>query len=211
MKRTSFLSVLKGLLSLHSTIQLQLLQCYWLGHRLGLLWYWMVCLGNEQRSFSRYEIASKYYISDCFVAHDGYSISCKGYLPTVVGSSELNSPIPVYFGSLIPRMSMSSLAISCLTTCNLPWFMDLTFQIPMQCCSLQHRTLLLSPVTSTTGYCFCLGSIPSFFLELFLHWAPILMIIQSRGWRRRRMRERRANPTHCMEIKKSKELDSDIP
>ena len=30
----------------------------------------------------------------------------------------------------------------------------------------QHRTLLLSPVTSTTGYCFCFGSIPSFFLEL---------------------------------------------
>ena len=24
---------------------------WWLGHRLGLLWYWMVCLGNEQRSF----------------------------------------------------------------------------------------------------------------------------------------------------------------
>ena len=43
----------------------------------------------------------------------------------------------------------------------------------MQYCSLQHRTLLLSPVTSTTGYCFCFGSIPSFFLELFLHWAPV--------------------------------------
>ena len=27
-------------------------------------------------------------------------------------------------------------------------FMDLTFQVPMQYCSLQHRTLLLSPVTS---------------------------------------------------------------
>ena len=26
--------------------------------------------------------------------------------------------------------------------------MDLTFQVPMQYCSLQHRTLLLSPVTS---------------------------------------------------------------
>ena len=37
----------------------------------------------------------------------------------------------------------------------------------MQCCSLQHQTLLLSPVTSTTGYCFCFGTIPSFFLELF--------------------------------------------
>ena len=44
--------VLKGLIGLHRTIQLQLLQHYWLGHRLGLLWYWMVCLGSEQRLFS---------------------------------------------------------------------------------------------------------------------------------------------------------------
>ena len=51
--------------------------------------------------------------------------------------------------------------------------MDLTFQVPMQYCSLQHRTLLLSPVTSTTGYCFCFGSISSFFLELFVHWTPV--------------------------------------
>ena len=29
--------------------------------------------------------------------------------------------------------------------------MDLTFQVPMQYCSSQHRTLLLSAVTSTTG------------------------------------------------------------
>ena len=43
----------------------------------------------------------------------------------------------------------------------------------MQYCSLQHRTLLLSPVTPTAGYCFCFGSIPSFFLELFLHWSPV--------------------------------------
>ena len=50
--------------------------------------------------------------------------------------------------------------------------MDLTFQVHMEYCSLQHRTLLLSPVTSTTRYCFCFGSIPSFFLELFLHWSP---------------------------------------
>ena len=56
---------------------------------------------------------------------------------------------------------------------NFTWFMDLTFQVPMQYCSLQHQTLVLSPVTSTTGYCFCFGSIPSFFLELFLHWSPV--------------------------------------
>ena len=51
--------------------------------------------------------------------------------------------------------------------------MDLTFQVPVQYCLLQHWTLLLSPVTSTTGYCFCFGSILSFFLELFLHWSPV--------------------------------------
>ena len=70
-------------------------------------------------------------------------------------------------------MSTFTLAISCLTTSNLPWFMDLTFQVPMQYWSLQHQTLLLSPITSTTGYCFCFGSIPSFFLEFFLHWYPV--------------------------------------
>ena len=70
-------------------------------------------------------------------------------------------------------MSTFTLAISCLTTSNLPWFMDMTFQVPMQYCSLQHRILLLSPVTSTAGYCFCFGSIPSFFLGLFLHWSPV--------------------------------------
>ena len=43
--------VLEGLVGLHGTIQFQLLQHYWLGYRLGLLWYWMVCLENKQRSF----------------------------------------------------------------------------------------------------------------------------------------------------------------
>jgi len=70
-------------------------------------------------------------------------------------------------------MSTFTLAILYLTTSNLPWFMDLTFQVPMQYWSLQHWTLLLSPVTSTTGCCFCFGSISSFFLELDLHWSPV--------------------------------------
>ena len=40
MKRTSFwVLVLEGLIGLHRTIQLQLLQHDWLGHRLGLPWY----------------------------------------------------------------------------------------------------------------------------------------------------------------------------
>ena len=74
----------KVLVGLHRTVQLQLLQLYWLGHRLGLLWYWMVCLGNKQRSFCVFEIASKYCISNSFVEHDDYSISSEGFLPTEV-------------------------------------------------------------------------------------------------------------------------------
>ena len=61
----------------------------------------------------------------------------------------------------------------CVDHFQYAWFMDLTCQVPMQYCSLQHQTLLLSPVTSTTGYCFCFDSIPSFFLKLFLHWSPV--------------------------------------
>ena len=65
---------------------------------------------------------------------------------------------------MIPRiMSTLTLAISCLTTSNLPWFMDLTFQVPMQYCSLQHQNLLPSLLTSTTRWCYCFGSISSFF------------------------------------------------
>ena len=87
-------------------------------------------------------------------------------------NNELNSPIPVHFSSLIPKMLMFILAISCLITPNFPWFMDITFQVPMQYCYLQQRTLLLSPVTFTTRCCFCFGSVSSFFLVLFLHWSP---------------------------------------
>ena len=43
----------------------------------------------------------------------------------------------------------------------------------MQYCSLQHWILLLAPVLSTTGCCFCFGSIPSFFPELFLYWSSV--------------------------------------
>ena len=61
-------------------------------------------------------------------------------------------------------MLIFTLAISYLTTSLiLPWFMNLTFQVPMQYCSLQHRTLFPSLVTSRTG-CFCFGSVFTFFL-----------------------------------------------
>ena len=62
-------------------------------------------------------------------------------------------------------MSVFILAISCLTS-NLPWFMNLSFQVPMQNCSLQHRILLWPPDTSTTERWFHTGPATSFFQEL---------------------------------------------
>ena len=85
MKRTSFgVLVLKGLVGLHRTIQLQLLQHYWLGHRLDYCDIeWFALETNRDHSVV-FEIASKYCISDSFVDSDGYSISSKGFLPAVV-------------------------------------------------------------------------------------------------------------------------------
>ena len=105
----------------------------------------------------------------------GSLVGCRLWGHTRVGHdwSDLAAAAAVHFSLLIPKLLMFTLVISCLTTSNLLWFMDLPFQVPMQYCSLQHRTLLLSPVTSTTVCCFCSGSIPSFFLELFLYWSPV--------------------------------------
>ena len=44
---------------------------------------WLSLETNRDHSVV-FEIASKYYISDSFVDYDGYSISLKGFLPTVM-------------------------------------------------------------------------------------------------------------------------------
>ena len=75
--------------------------------------------------------------------------------------------------SLIPKMSVFTLAIACLTKSYLTWFIELTFQIPMQYCSLQCWTLLPSPDTTTVECCFGFGLASSFLLELVLHSFPV--------------------------------------
>ena len=67
--------VLKGLVGLHRTIQLQLLQHYWLGHRLDYCDIeWFALETNRDHSVI-FEIAPKYCILDSFVDSEGYSIS----------------------------------------------------------------------------------------------------------------------------------------
>ena len=69
--------LLKGLVGLHRTVQLQHLQCYWLGIDLDYCDIeWFALETNRDHSVI-FEIASKYCILDSFVDHDGYSISSK--------------------------------------------------------------------------------------------------------------------------------------
>ena len=84
MKRISFwVLVLEGLIGLHRTVQLQPLQH--IGRGIDLNYCdieWFAMDMNRDHSVI-FEIASKYCISDSFVYYDGYTISSKGFLPTI--------------------------------------------------------------------------------------------------------------------------------
>ena len=69
--------VLKGLVGLHRTVQLQLLQRYWLGIDLDYCDIEWFALEMNRDHCVIFEIASKSCISDSIVGHDGYSISSK--------------------------------------------------------------------------------------------------------------------------------------
>ena len=78
--------ILEGLVGLHRTIQLQLLQPqpYWLGIDLDYCDIeWFALETNRDHSVV-FEIVSKYCISDSLVDYDGYSISSPEFLPTVI-------------------------------------------------------------------------------------------------------------------------------
>ena len=134
-------------------------------------------------NFVDFELACKYCILDSFIDYEGYSISSKEFLPIIVDIMVIwvNLPIPNNFNSLIPKMSVFHLAISCFTTSNLPWFTDLTFHVPMHYCSLEHRTSLSPPNTCTGEHRFCFGAAIPFLLELLVitlcsstvaYWTP---------------------------------------
>ena len=76
--------VLKGLVGLHRTVQLQLLQITGQGIDLDYRDIeWFALESNRDHSVI-FGTAPKYCICDSFVYYEGYSISSKGFLPTVV-------------------------------------------------------------------------------------------------------------------------------
>ena len=76
--------VLKGLVGLHKTIPFSIFSITDWGIDLDyhdIEWF---ALETNRDHSAIFEIASKYCISDSFVNYYGYSISSKGFLPTVV-------------------------------------------------------------------------------------------------------------------------------
>ena len=121
MKQTAFFAVLEGLVSLQRTVKTFISTSATSALVVGAL-DWIIVILNDS-PWKRTEIILsilRLHPSTTFltlVDYEGYSISSKGSLPTVV---DINSPIAVHFSSLIPKMSMFTLAISCLATSNLP-------------------------------------------------------------------------------------------
>ena len=76
--------VLKGLVGLHRTFNFSFFSVTGWGIDLDycdIEWFALEMYSDHSVIF---EIASKYCISDSFLDYDGYSISSKGFLPTVV-------------------------------------------------------------------------------------------------------------------------------
>ena len=76
--------VLEGLVGLHRTVQISFFSIT--GQGIDFDYHdieWFALETNRDRSVI-FEIAFKYCMSDTFVDYDGYSISSKGILPTVV-------------------------------------------------------------------------------------------------------------------------------
>ena len=76
--------VLEGLVGLHRTVSFSFFSITGQGIDLDYRDIEWFALGMNRDHSVVFEVASKYCNSDSFVDHDGYSISSKGFLPTVV-------------------------------------------------------------------------------------------------------------------------------
>ena len=79
--------ILKGLVGIHKTVQLQLIQQQWLGIDLDYHDSERFALESNRVHPVIFEIASRHCISVSFVEYDGYSVSSKGFLPIVLDTT----------------------------------------------------------------------------------------------------------------------------
>ena len=121
-----------------------------------------------------FEIAPKYCISDSFIDCEGYSISSKGFLPTVVDTMviwiKFTHSSPVYF------TDSSNVDVR---ACHLLFdhFQFALIHGPNISSPYAVSLFTASGFTSITSHIhswvLCLLWLHLFFLELFLHWSPV--------------------------------------
>ena len=133
---------------------------------------WFALQTNWENSVI-FVIGPKCCISDSFVGYEDYSISPKGFLPTVVDIMVfwIIFAFPAHLSSLIHKMLMFTLAISCLTTSSLSWLWP---DIPGSC------TILLFTVwdfTFTTRHP-QLGVISTLAQSLHSFWSYFSALLQ---------------------------------
>ena len=140
--------VLEGLADLHRTVQLLLFGISAWGIDLDYCDIEWLDLETNWGQPVVSVIVPKYYILDSFVDSEGYSISSKGFLPTIVGImvNWIKFARPILFSSLIPKMSVLTLATS---VWPLPVYLSLWMRHSGFLCSI---ALIASDSTLTTGH-----------------------------------------------------------
>ena len=144
--------VLEGLADLHRTVQLLLFGISAWGidlHYCNIEW---LDLETNWGQPVVSEIALMYYILDSFVDSEGYSVSSKGFLPTVVGImvNWIKFAHPILFSSLIPKMSVFTLATS---VWPLPVYLGLWMWHSGFLCSIALTASDLASITSHIHNC----------------------------------------------------------
>ena len=107
--------------------------------------------------------------------YDGYSISSKGFLPTVVDIMV----IWVKFTHSISILAHWFLKCQCSLLASPVWPLPIYLDshtnhsrfLPILFFIASDSTSIPSHIHNWVLFCF--GAIPSFFLELFLHWSPV--------------------------------------
>ena len=139
----------------------------------------MVCLGNKQRLFCCFWDCIQVPLLDSFFDYDGYSISSKGFLLTVVVRYSdimviwIKFTIPIPFSSLIPKMFEVPFYYLRFDHFQFAFFhgSDISISYVILLFTASDLASITSHINSWVLFYFVF--IPFFFLDLFLHWSPV--------------------------------------
>ena len=120
----------------------------------------------------------------CWVFQIGWHIECSTFTASSLriwnSSTGISSPPLALFLVMLSKAHLTSHSrMSCSRWVITPSWLSGSWRsflyLPGSYATLLFTALDLASITSYihNWYCFCFGSIPSFFLELFLHWSPV--------------------------------------